>query len=133
VAVRKARRRARPGLDLHWLAERRAAGRGEPLQPFVEIVTGHTDVDEPLVGGAQSVLPAAGRQVLEKLDPRPLTAEREMRHPHVRARLPDDRLQVAAGLFLLEKHLHAHRVPPEMQRPVQVRDRQAGVVENWHS
>ena len=90
-------------------------------------------MDEPLVGGAQPVLPAAGRQVLEQLDPGPLAAEGEMRHAHVRARLPDDRLQVAAVLFLLEKDLHAHGVPPETQRPFQVRDRQAGVVEEWHS
>ena len=60
-------------------------------------------------------------------------AEGQMRHKHVRVRLPDDRLQVATVLFLLEKDLHAHGVPPETQRPFQVRDRQARVVEEWHS
>jgi hypothetical protein len=96
------------------------------------IVAGNADVGEPDVCGTLSVTAAGGRQVLKEFNPGPVVRKRQMRHAHMRAGLADDFVQISAGLLLLERHAHAHRIPPEPQRPVEVSDREVSVVQHWH-
>jgi hypothetical protein len=93
------------------------------------IVAAHADVGEPDVCGTLSVIAAGGRQVLKEVNPGPVVRKLQMRHAHLCAGLADDSLQISDGLLRCERHAHAHRIPPEPRRPVEVRDRE---VQYWH-
>ena len=92
----------------------------------------HAHVREPDVGGAQRHAAAARRAELEQLDALSPVREREHRRAHVDPMLTDDRLEVATLPVLLHDDLHAERVAPERQGPLEAGDREARVVNLRH-
>ena len=122
----------RPGVDLDRRAERCPARSYQPLKTGVQVVARDAHMHETHISGTGYMLPGTGRNVFKKLDARALAVKGKVHHSDMGARLAHDLFEIAAFLFLVDHHGHAHGVAPETQRALEIGDRQARVVQAGH-
>src|SRR5439155_16763926 len=118
------------GVHLH----RRTDKRPDAVLPQLlvepgQVVDEEAEVRRSDVAGLDVCVVTLWCEVLEQLDHMVAARYAEVRHPHVRIRVADDRREVAALLLLRREHLAAESVSVEGQRAVEARNRVAGVME----